>query len=210
MTPELLYGDALPNLDFYAAGRDVELILEYVLGRSGCRVFESYSEPGAKLREFRAAAEVVAAAARAPAEPFQLQLVTASSSPLFRVEEVKLDPHEHDGHTWRQVIRGHGLIHVYLGAVKRGQLEWSHTTHNPASGAGRWESKEEELSALAPWNWKEITAVSKGLIRTLRKLAVFELDGRPVLPAAVALFKTGKRPKNDVDAAAVKRVLEKR
>jgi hypothetical protein len=200
----------LPNLSFYAAGRDFGLILEHVFARSGCRVFESYSQPGAKLREFHSAEEVVSAAASTPEMPFQLQLVTASSSGLYRIDEVKLEAQEHGGEALRHAIRGHGLIHIYLGILRRGQLEWSHTTHNPASGAGRWESKEEELSALAPWNWKEITAVSRGLIRIIRKLAVFELDDRPVLPAAVELFKAGKKPKNPADAAAVSRSLGKR
>ena len=47
--PQKAHEAAMPNLDFYGIGSDLDRVLEFVFSQPGLRVFESYSAFGQEL-----------------------------------------------------------------------------------------------------------------------------------------------------------------
>jgi len=114
----------LPNLDFYAIGSDFDPLLEYVFKRSGCRIFELGSEFDAELREFETIEALTRAYAlgkcKGSAHSVHLMLVPPGAEDHFKIERIELLPST--GHNYRYLIRGWGLIQLYLGGVNSAGL----------------------------------------------------------------------------------------
>jgi len=51
----------MANLDFFATRTDHEALIRFLFGSTNIRIFESYSESGRELREFRSFEELTAA-----------------------------------------------------------------------------------------------------------------------------------------------------
>jgi hypothetical protein len=189
----------MPNIDFYAAGRDFTEVLDYVFEKSECRVFESYSPYGKSIAEFRSAVDL---SERYPigtctgtAHSVLLQLVPPSGFNQFKIRRMSLDPKACKGHTFRYAIEGWGLIQLYLGGTGPAGLVHSHSAHNSEARATKWVGARPNAGSPEFWDWREITSISSALNRFVRnKLSVYKLGSRPVLRNAAAAFAAGVDP----------------
>jgi hypothetical protein len=184
----------MPNLDFYAAGLDFEPVLDFVFHRTGCRVFESYSEFDKEIREFKSAADLSQAyrigECAHSSQSVLLQLVPPGADSLYRIKQIALKPS--NGRRFRFAIEGWGLIQLYLGGVGPSGLVPSHTNHNSEKRAVLWSHTNPELMSPEVWDWKQIVRTSSALNRYIRtKLAVTARSSRPVLPEAAKALATG-------------------
>lgn len=188
----------MPNIDFYAAGTDFDTLLQYVFGKSGCRVFESCSLPGTEIVEFKSPGDIskhyTVGKCQGNSHSALLELVPPSVPELFHIRRVHLDPTTCDGHMFRYEIKGWGLIQLYLGGIGPAGLVNSHSNHNSAARAKRWMTTSPELGEVDDWDWREVRAISSALNRFIRTNAIYKLATRPVLPGAASLFSTGIDP----------------
>lgn len=180
----------MPNCDFYAAGDDVGLIVEFVLRETSCRIFESYSVVGRRLREFTSFDEF-AALQKAPNERVHLLSLwpmSANENPRIRRFGVSL---KGQPRSWRETPEGWGLIQLQFFGVRGRSLSPSHTNHNTAARAAKWYPTYPELGKPSAWDFAAVMRESSRLNRFIRSLAVDRLGSRVVLPGAAALFEVG-------------------
>jgi hypothetical protein len=178
------------NLDFFAAEADQRAILDFLFSSTDVRVFESYSEFDAELREF-ASTDELAAAFPLGTDPHGngrvvlLQLWSPSVMSALAIERFALDPAACNGHTFRHRIDGGGLMQLYLGGVCGRVVTMSHFGHQSQVRAQKWEVDRGV-------NWEAIKTLSNRIQYHVRKrLAVGKVPGRPVLPQALALAQAG-------------------
>jgi hypothetical protein len=199
----------VPNIDFYAAGSDFAVVLEYVFSKGACRVFESYSQFGEEIAEFKSSAEVFAryevGKCKGSSPSVLLQLVPPNASRLFHIRRLRIDPAACDGHTFRYVIEGWGLIQLYFGGLGPAGLVNSHSNHNSEARARRWAKTLPELGSVDHWDMREVTATSSALNRFIRKAAAYKLASRPVLSDAAVAFSTGVDPYDETFKALLRR-----
>src|SRR5437868_6857673 len=94
------------NLDFFAAQADQRAVLDFLFSSTDVRVFESYSEYGAELREFRSTDELAAAfpLGKDPhgnGSAVLLQLWSPSVMRDLTITRFALDPAFCDGYTFQ-------------------------------------------------------------------------------------------------------------
>lgn len=181
----------MPNCDFYAAGDDFHLLVDFVLRETSCRVFELSSRPNKRVREFRSADALVALQRRGVLWPPLLVLWPVSANASVRFRRVNVAAQGRRGAWWREEPEGWGLIQLYLVGPRGRSLSPSHTNHDTAARAGRWRSTYPELEAPSSWDFGAVTRESSRLNRFIRAQAVAKLGSRPVLPGAAALFEAG-------------------
>jgi hypothetical protein len=137
----------MANLDFFATRADHEALVRFLFGSTDIRVFESYSEFGRELREFRSFEEL-AAAFEVGSDPagsgfaVLLQLWSPSVESGPRMERITLDPSRCGGHTFRYRIDGGGLIQLYFGGISGRTITKSHYGHFSEAGARKWGRSE--------------------------------------------------------------------
>src|ERR1700733_14470409 len=109
------------NLDFFAVGSDLNVVLDFVFHQSGCRAFEGYSAFGHDLIGFSTVAclmtKLHVGTCRSDGDRTFLQLVVPSASSLYTVRRIELAPDKCGGHSFRYTIEGWGLIQLYLGGI---------------------------------------------------------------------------------------------
>ncbi|MBY0229612.1 MAG: hypothetical protein K2W96_10060 [Gemmataceae bacterium] len=110
------------NLDFFAARDDQRAVLEFLFSSGEARVFESYSEFGQELREFRSTEEVDAAYPlggdpHCHGNTTLLCLWCPSVLRDLTITRFALNPAACDGHTFRHRIEGGGPMHLPLGGA---------------------------------------------------------------------------------------------
>ena len=178
------------NLDFFAAEADHRAVLAFLFSSTDVRVFESYSEFSAELREFHSTDEL-AAAFPLGADPhgnglaILLQLWSPSVMRDLTIRRFKLDPVHCDGHTFRHNIEGGGLMQLYLGGVCDRVVTKSHFGHQSRVQAEAW-------GVANGVNWEALKTLSKRIRYHIRKrLAAGKVPGRPVLPQALELARAG-------------------
>jgi hypothetical protein len=186
----------MPNCDFYAVGDDHRAILEFLIEDGSCRIFEMYSPFGQRVKEFHNLTDFRARYDFRDwhlgcNESILLQLYAHDSSAKVAFERIELDPKRCQGATFRYKTVGWGLVQLYLEPVRRNKLHSSHTNHNSEKRARAWEETSPELGPVARWNWKSVTSFSRRLNSFIRKLAVFKIGSRVVLPQADALRNQG-------------------
>ncbi|GLY47709.1 hypothetical protein [Lentzea sp. NBRC 102530] len=170
----------MPNLDFFAAGDDWTAVLETVFGLGVFRVFESDSEPGTELREFRSAAE-----AAGDQRAWHLSLFVDGAGPEPLRSRIDFLPGVSPEAPFRYTCEGWGLIQLDRGRVDGvRELGWSHTNHNSEKRASAWAATNPELGDPAEWDWAAVTSASGRLNRAIRRRAVDKIGSRPVLPHA--------------------------
>src|SRR5690242_1047166 len=102
------------NLDFFAAEADQRAVLDFLFSSTDVRVFESYSEYGAVLRQFLSIDDL-AAAFPIGTDPYghgSVALLQLSSPSVMRdltIRRFALAPAHCDGHSSRHCIEGGGL-----------------------------------------------------------------------------------------------------
>jgi hypothetical protein len=186
----------MPNLDFYAIGTDLDVVIDVAFAQTGCRIFESYSRPDHDIIEFTSADQLRAKLSPEPipgsAHQLTLQIVVPEGP--FEIRRFAVNPDVCDGHAFRHSIEGWGLIQFYLGGSGIHGVINSHTNHNSMARARAWEPVHADLRPVDQWDWKAVGSVSSRINRMIHKLAVGKIGGRPVLPAAAAIIAAGTPP----------------
>lgn len=178
------------NLDFFAAEADQRAVLDFLFSSTDVRVFESYSEYDAELREFRSTDEL-AATFRLGTDPYGngsailLMLWSPSVMRDLTIERFALKPEHCDGHTFRHRIDGGGLMALYLGGVCGRVVTKSHFGHQSQVRAQAWQVDDGV-------NWESLKTLSARIQYHLRtRLAAGKAGSRPVLPQALELAQSG-------------------
>jgi hypothetical protein len=178
------------NLDFFAAEADQRAVLDFLFSSTDARVFESYSEYDADLREFRSTDEL-AAAFPLGIDPYGngkvilLQLWSPSVMRDLTIRRFALDPAHCDGHTFRHNIEGGALMQLYLGGVCERVVTMSHFGHQSQVRAQAWGVDDGV-------DWEALKTLSNRIQYHIRKrLAAGKVPGRPVLPQALELARAG-------------------
>jgi len=190
----------VPNCDFYAAEQDILDVLRCVFELGDFRAFESYSNPGEDLVEFKNADEIARhfplGRCQGTSQSALLQLYPVSAGGTLQRRRIDLKTRSPGaGAAFRFSLDGWGLIQLQLGGVSDGGLFVSHTNHNSEARALKWEDTYGDLGPAREWNWTEVIRASRRLNSKIRKLAVRKIGSRPVLPAADALLRSGVTPR---------------
>ncbi len=178
------------NLDFFAAEADQRAVLDFLFSFTDVRVFESYSEFDAELREFRSTDEMAVAFPlgtdqHGNGHAVLLELWSPSVMSELTIERFAVDPAACNGHTFRHRIEGGGLMQLCLGGVCGQVVTMSHFGHQSRIRAQTW-GVEQGV------HWEALKKVSNRIQYHIRKrLAAGKVSGRPVLAQALELAKAG-------------------
>jgi hypothetical protein len=178
------------NLDFFAAEADQRAVLDFLFDETDVRVFESYSDPGAELREFKSTSEVAAAFPlgldrHGNGHVVLLQLWSPSVMNSLDIVRFALNPSACNGHTFRHRIDGGGLMQLYLGGVIGQVVTRSHFGHQSQSRAAAWNVDNGV-------NWLELKTLSNRIQYHIRKkLSKSKAASCPVLAQALDLAHRG-------------------
>ncbi len=178
------------NVDFFAAAADQRAVLDFLFSSTDVRVYESYSQYDADLREFRSSDEL-AATFPLGTDPHGngLAILLALWSPCvmreLSIRRFKLDPAKCDGHTFRHNIEGGGLMQLYFGGVCDRVVTKSHFGHQSQVRAKAWEVDDGV-------NWEALKTLSNRIQYHIRKrLGAGKAGSMPVLPTALSLARAG-------------------
>lgn len=200
----------MPNLDFYAIGGDLDEVLDYVFTSTGCRVFESFSAFDTDLVEFLDADTLrrnrPVGSCQQGMVSVLLQLLIPSAAHLPRIRRIDLPPGNSDGHRFRHVIEGFGLLQLYLGGLSPNGIVASHTSHASHQRARAWHETAPDLGPVDAWNWAELTRTSEALNHLIRtKLVATTIGNCPVLREAYRAFDSGLSPADGFSKAVLDR-----
>jgi hypothetical protein len=177
------------NVNFFAAETDQRALLDFLFASTDVRVFESYSEPDADLREFRST-DNLASAFPIGLDPLgngaAVLLFFCSPSVVRKptIRRFALDPAKCGGATFRYNIEGDGLMGLYLGGVCGRAITKSNFFHPSKVCADR--------RGTDGIDWESYKTLSNRIKYHIRKrLAVGKVPGRAVLPEAMKLAKAG-------------------
>ena len=185
----------MPTFRFYAAREDAAVLLTFMFGELGCRVFEAYSRYGEALKELGSTDEVLEAfPAAGPSRRFvNISLWSPALGPKPTFRRIALAPSPVSGDTYWHMIDGWGLVNLQFGLVSEGTLRPSDLKYSSEARARRWE--ETLASSLGPvdaWDWRAVEMLARRLHYHLgRRLAVRKHGARPVLAGAAALAASG-------------------
>lgn len=172
----------MPNCDFYAAGADIDDVLEFLFAKGDCQVFETYSAFDQQLAEFSKAEEI------------KQRYAVGNCKGTAPSVLLSLVPPSGRGASYRHTLEGWGTISLQLGGIGPKGLIHSHTNHNSEKRARAWSSTRPEWKAVDLWNWPEVAKVSTRLNTHIReRLAVSKLGSRPLLREAAALLNNGTK-----------------
>jgi hypothetical protein len=179
----------MASIDFYALRDDVRELVRFVFEETDARVFESYSEYDAELREFRSFDEL-SSAFRLGSDPHghghavSLQLWFPSVMRDVEFERITL---KLKGPSFRYRVSGVGLVQLDLGGQSGSVISESHYGHWSEAGA-----RQRATGDVDAVNWSTLSRISGRIQRHIRtKLAVAKVRGRPILPAAFAALQGG-------------------
>jgi hypothetical protein len=181
---------ASANLGFFAAESDQRAVLDFLFSSTDVRVFESYSEYDADLREFCSTDELVAVFPigidrQGNGTAVLLQLWSPSVMSELSIERFALDPAACNGHTFRHRIEGGALMQLYFGGVHERVITKSHFGHQSQIRAQKWDMDQGI-------NWEPLRTMSNRIQYHIRKrLGVAKVPGCPVLPQAYELARSG-------------------
>lgn len=186
----------MANLDYFATRADHEAVVGFLFASTDVRMFESYSEFGQELREFRSFEEL-ASSYEVGADPnghgvaVLLQLWSPSVEPGPRIERIALNPEKCRGHTFRYRIEGWGLVQLWLGGLHGRIVTKSHFGHNSEARARKWGHSEGV-------DWIALKSLSNKIQYHIRsRLSVARAPGRPVLAEAYGYARSGYAIKDD-------------
>jgi hypothetical protein len=178
------------NLDFFAAEADQRAVLDFLFSSTDVRVFESYSEPDADLREFRSTDDLaesfpIGIDRHGNGHAVLLHLWSPSVMSELTITRFALNPKACNGHTFRHRIDGGALMQLYLGGVCGHVITKSHFGHQSQVRAQAWEVDQGV-------NWEALKKVSNRIQYHVRKrLAAGKVPGCPVLAQALELARVG-------------------
>ena len=136
---------ASANLDFFAAEADQRAVLDFLFSATDVRVFESYSEFDADLREFRSTDELAATFPlgtdrHGNGHAVLLQLWSPSVMSELSIERFALKPEACDGHHSATALRAVDLCNCIWAAYAAGWLQCPTSATRAKSGrrSGTW------------------------------------------------------------------------
>lgn len=156
-------------------------------------VYEGHSDLSQKIRQFHSANEVIEAFhydGHEISQTIKLWAMRHKGKPVFR--KIQLNPQYCNGHTFRYVTEGWGLIFLHFGGIKNGTLFHSTLGHFNQPGAAKWEGIHNTDDETINWDWKEIQKTSRKIKYQIHnKFSVRKLGSRGVLPHANQLDGEG-------------------
>lgn len=188
----------MSNCDFYAVRDDLISLLDFIYDETDCRVYESYSEYGKNLREFKSITELLKAfdlgQCRRQSDQILLQPYSPSAKGKFLVEKMNLNPAKCRGHTIRYSPGGWGLIQLYLGGIfePEKKIVHSHLNHNSEKRALKWASTYPNYDKPEEWDWKSLNTTSRKIVHHITKKLSDKKEGsRSVLTKAAVCLDSG-------------------
>lgn len=179
------------NYKFYAYQKDFAEVFRFIFEELGLSVFQSYSEYGQPLKEYRTVEEAISEIAELPKTQFVLWKKDFGFD--YIISKLELNPKYCNGHTFRYRIDGWGLIHFHANELKADKLEASLISHNSEKRAQAWESTKPELGRADNLDWDVINSTSRKLKNFIsKKLSKGKRDGTDVLPNAKELIELSK------------------
>ena len=178
----------MASLNFYAWTDDMRALLEFLFGETDVRVYESYSDYDAELREFRSTDELtrafdVGADPHGHGTAVLLQMWSPSVMQRISIERIEL---EVPGHTFRHRVAGVGLLQLYFGGHYHDVITASHFGHWNEAGARRRAAGDPDTV-----DWPALTRLSGRIQRHIGTLAVGKFRACPILPAAFTALESG-------------------
>jgi hypothetical protein len=182
----------MANVDFYALREDLRSLLHFICEETDLRVFESYSEPDAVLREFRSFHELseafeIGVDKHGHGSNVKLQLWSPGVTKDVNIVRFDLKPTKRRPHKFRHKIFGVGLIQLHLGGRFKNLITDSHYGHWNEAGA-----RQRSCGNADAVDWKSMSRLSGRIQRHIRnKMAVAKVMGRPILPSAFEEVRRG-------------------
>ena len=180
----------MPNVYFFATRSDQKAIIDFVTNLEGVRVFESYSELGRELREFRTFDEL-ASAYEVGVDKYGngfgigLTLWWPDVDPHFEIRRINLNPKSCRGHTVRWCVKSSAAITLHLGGLYEQTVTHSNFCHFSEAGARGW-GKGEGV------DWAAVKKISGKIQYHIRKrLAVDRTGPYSILPEAFSYVRQG-------------------
>jgi hypothetical protein len=193
----------MPQLEFFALHDDQAALLNFLFDEMRLRVFESYSDFGRELREFRSTGEIEKCFALGMdiygnGSVVLLQLWSLNATSDVEIRRIELNPIKCNGHTFRYCIEGAGLMQLYLAGLHENCKDWRHRDIQPCrcvtvSHFGHFSEKGACAKGyVSGVNWTEMRKASNRIQYHIRKrLGVARVPGRPVLAQAFEQAKSG-------------------
>jgi hypothetical protein len=206
----------MAGFSFYAVTEDLRQLFHFLFEETDVRVFESYSEPDAVLREFRSYQELTAAFAIGVDEygngnRHKLQLWSPRVTQAVSIGRFDLKPTVRRSQKFRHSISGVGLIQLYLGGRHENQITESHYGHWNEAGA-----RQRSCGNVDEVDWAALKLLSGRVQRHLRnRLAAAKVESLPILAGAYAEMQAGARVRHacewhEVNSPLVKKVVVKK
>src|ERR1017187_9165638 len=135
------------NYDFFANKQDKISVVDFIFNATELQVFDHYSPYGQEINQYKSTAEIITRfdleKGRQSAVAFNLWAPDFGAKARF--QRVELNPKYCNGHTYRYVTEGWGLIQLYLGGLEGNILFHSHIGHFNEAGALKSRSEERRV-----------------------------------------------------------------
>lgn len=180
--------------DFFADKTDKLTVLDFIFNETDLQVFDLSSPYGQNINQYKSSKEITAKFDLLNGDKFAVtfQLWTPRHKGKAVFKKIDLDPRRCNGHTFRYSTEGWGMIQLYFGGLKNGNLHLSHIGHFNEKGAAKWEGINTFNGSVSAWNWKEIQVTSRKLKSHIHnKLTVNKIGSVGVLPGANAMQSEG-------------------
>jgi hypothetical protein len=186
--------DKTMTYEFFADKDDKTQILDFIFRETDLQVFDLGSPYGQKIGEYKTTEEILSKFDLHNGDKFAVafQLWTPRWKGDIVFRKIELDPKYCNGHTFRYSTEGWGLIQLYFGGVKQGELHRSHVGHQSEKRAMALENGALNLGPVSKWDWNEVEKVGRALKRQIHnKMAKRKIASVGVLPGADKLEAQG-------------------
>lgn len=182
----------MPNCDYYALRDDHAEVLNFILSKTDCRIFEKDSSLNNDAREYHNVDEILDAYDKGLGRhKLLLNLYSPSMKGEFKFRRISLDKKKFGSGAYRYEAHGWGAIQLYLGGIFNEQLYLSDTNHNTEKRACLWSDAIHDLGSPETWNWREVTRISSSINRFIRKIAIVKQGSASILPSAFTWKENG-------------------
>ena len=179
--------------DFFADKNDKIEILNFILTETDLQIFDSYSELGQEINQYKTTNDIVSKFDLENGAQFAIlfQLWTPRLKGDLVFRKVDLNPKYCNGHTFRYACEGFGLIQLYFGGIKNNEVKRSHIGHSSEKRALSWGTTFGTVDHVKKWDWKEVEKVGRSLKYQINKMAKRKTGPFGVLPGADKLEGQG-------------------
>lgn len=186
-------------MEFYAVQEDRAMILDYILNETDLRIYDGYSAHDREIMMYDST-ESIERKIDAEVRMATFALYSERLGGRLDTRRIDLNPNP-EGHKFRYVTEGWGLIHLHFGKVfynkhtQREQLEHSVINHNSETRARNWYPTIPNLGDPDLWDWKAVGRESRKIENMIKKLSIKENMGATrlvhfIMPGAHTYLKT--------------------